>query len=364
MLVGSILNRRIARIVSRFLALGAGTLLLASCAGDGSFLDENGEPARPPEIAVDRERADVSLLVGSTRTLQITLTNVGGLPLILDGATVSDDSFLSVQLPESTLETGESAQLAVMVTAGTVPGLLEGTVTVASNDPERRSVSVTIVADVTEVLSPEIDVSPLVLTLALAEDRMETRSFVIRNLGSAPLQVTSIFSAASFLTLLPGSATIAAGDSAVVNVDVDAAALVAGMFNSSVVISSDDADEALVGVDVNVTVTPARLSTIQGTIFTPKCAIGGCHDDASMTVGLSVQDGSTYGLTVGVPAAENSSLSRIEPFKPDSSYLYLKIVEDPSGRILDRMPLTGPPFLSDAEIAAVAEWILQGAQDN
>ena len=57
-----------------------------------------------------------------------------------------------------------------------------------------------------------------------------------------------------------------------------------------------------------------------------------------------------------------NSLQRIVIFdQPCQSVLYEKIVDGPPfGK---RMPSNGPPFLSDAEIALIHDWIAEGARD-
>ncbi len=49
----------------------------------------------------------------------------------------------------------------------------------------------------------------------------------------------------------------------------------------------------------------------------------------------------------------------VEPGKPDESELVLRL----RGESEPRMPLDGPPFLSDAEIDLLERWICGGARD-
>jgi hypothetical protein len=75
-------------------------------------------------------------------------------------------------------------------------------------------------------------------------------------------------------------------------------------------------------------------------------------------------------------------LMRVEPGNSATSYLMIKLAGTQStvlggggcgscvisgvtvGDCGARMPLTGPPYLPDAEIQLIGEWIDQGAADN
>lgn len=111
-------------------------------------------------------------------------------------------------------------------------------------------------------------------------------------------------------------------------------------------------------------VAPFRpeLHCIQQFVFTPSCAVSGCHANPGVNLGLDLSEGRTYMNTVGVTSAEDSTLLRIDPGDPDASYLLRKLRGDPN--ILgDRMPFGGP-YLSQAEIDVIEQWVLDGAQDN
>jgi len=78
---------------------------------------------------------------------------------------------------------------------------------------------------------------------------------------------------------------------------------------------------------------------------------------------MDLSDGLAWSNIVDVASAEDPNLNRVQPGDPDNSYLVLKLEGSP--RILGgQMPQDGPPFLSQAEIDAIRQWILDGAQDN
>jgi len=103
------------------------------------------------------------------------------------------------------------------------------------------------------------------------------------------------------------------------------------------------------------------LNALQTSIFTPKCAIPGCHLDPGAQQGLDLSAGKTYAHTVGVDVTELPGYKRVVAGSSADSYLYMKIAADP--RIVGvQMPFGG--ILSAAEIDAVRAWIDAGAENN
>ena len=98
---------------------------------------------------------------------------------------------------------------------------------------------------------------------------------------------------------------------------------------------------------------------VQDSIFTPSCALSGCHGDAGAPFGLELGPGESYGNIVGVAAAELSGHERVTPGDPADSYLFMKVTDDP--RIQgDAMPPQGTP-LSAQRVQLLQDWIAQGA---
>lgn len=105
----------------------------------------------------------------------------------------------------------------------------------------------------------------------------------------------------------------------------------------------------------------ATFTRIQGEIFTPSCAVSGCHAGASPILGMSLEAGKAYGNLVGVPAVQSSRL-RVEPGLPESSFLVSKITAD-AGIVGSRMPLGGPPLPAEKQ-KLVIDWIRRGAPND
>ena len=106
----------------------------------------------------------------------------------------------------------------------------------------------------------------------------------------------------------------------------------------------------------------ATFSQVQSQIFTASCAFSGCHGGSSPAQGMNLTAGSAYSNIVNVPSNERPTLDRIEPNDPAASYLYLKVIGDPS-IVGSQMPLGGPP-LSAVLIDLLRDWIERGAPND
>ncbi len=113
---------------------------------------------------------------------------------------------------------------------------------------------------------------------------------------------------------------------------------------------------------VTVTGPAATLTQVQNQIFTASCALSGCHAGNAPAAGLNLSAGQAYDNIVDVPSTEQSALDRVEPFDPSASYLWLKVIGDPSISG-DQMPRGGPP-LDQQRMDLLRGWIEAGALDN
>jgi len=90
----------------------------------------------------------------------------------------------------------------------------------------------------------------------------------------------------------------------------------------------------------------------------------GCHLPTGAGQGPATQ---LIGLDLGSYASlreggVNSGTQVIVAGSPCSSILYQKVDDAPP--FGSRMPLNGPPYLTDDELRLVHDWIAQGARDN
>jgi mono/diheme cytochrome c family protein len=102
---------------------------------------------------------------------------------------------------------------------------------------------------------------------------------------------------------------------------------------------------------------------IQTQIFDPGCA--SCHTDVGRTPsgGLNLKSGSAFANLVNVPSSGLAGAVRVIPGSADNSYLVKKLEGTP-GIAGTRMPRNGPPFLTDAQVKMIRDWIAAGALNN
>lgn len=106
----------------------------------------------------------------------------------------------------------------------------------------------------------------------------------------------------------------------------------------------------------------ATFSRVQGEVFSPSCALSGCHAGAGPAAGLDLGVGAARANLVRVPSSERSDLYRVLPRDPAASYLVKKLRGDPdiAG---SRMPLDRPP-LGASHLQLVSDWIERGAPED
>lgn len=104
----------------------------------------------------------------------------------------------------------------------------------------------------------------------------------------------------------------------------------------------------------------ATFSFIQDNVFTPSCAVSGCHAGPSPAAGQDLSAGEAFANIVGIPSGQVPALQRVNPGNADDSYLVRKLEGGPA-IVNSQMPLGQPPLSSEL-IAAVRSWIDAGAE--
>ncbi len=100
------------------------------------------------------------------------------------------------------------------------------------------------------------------------------------------------------------------------------------------------------------------LASLQQNIFGAICT--NCHTGSNAPRGLRLDsEENSYAFLVSRAADEAPELMRVNPGNPDASYIIRKL-EGASGIVGGRMPLGGP-YLSQAQINTVRDWIANGA---
>ena len=111
------------------------------------------------------------------------------------------------------------------------------------------------------------------------------------------------------------------------------------------------------------TPTAPTLSMNQTQIFDVSCT--SCHTDVGRnpSAGLNLKSGAAFANLVGVASSNSPGAVRVIVGNANGSYIVQKL-EGAPGIVGMRMPRTGPPFLSDALIKMVRDWITAGALNN
>ena len=104
----------------------------------------------------------------------------------------------------------------------------------------------------------------------------------------------------------------------------------------------------------------ATFSRVQAEVFTPSCALSGCHSGASPTAGQDLSAGRAYTQIVNVRSVQSTRL-RIAPGDPDASYLISKVRGDAT-ITGSRMPLGGA--LPPEKEKLLVDWVRRGAPND
>jgi len=104
----------------------------------------------------------------------------------------------------------------------------------------------------------------------------------------------------------------------------------------------------------------ATLAAIQQDIFTPSCAISGCHNALTQAGTLNLQDEATsFSEMVGVVSTCADRIL-VTAGDPDASYLLDKLGDGPQAPCGTVMPI-GLPSVSASDLQRIRDWILAGA---
>jgi hypothetical protein len=116
-------------------------------------------------------------------------------------------------------------------------------------------------------------------------------------------------------------------------------------------------------------VPAGSFASLQASVLTKSCAIGGCHTAASAASAgnLSLEGEAAWANLVNtlptLLSAKQEGLRRVRPFRPDSSLLYLKLISPPpqSGKDYGNTMPAGAAPLSAGQLEFILQWIAAGA---
>lgn len=152
------------------------------------------------------------------------------------------------------------------------------------------------------------------------------------------------------------------GSGASIIMDLDANALdgeFSGVFPSGDDVAGGDFEASF---SLAIPVSAATLDALQASVFTPSCAVSGCHTGPTSNslpsgMDLSTADASFTNL-VDVTSIQQPTLSRVAAGDPANSYLVQKV--EGTAASGSRMPLGGGA-LDQAVIDDIRQWIADGA---
>lgn len=101
----------------------------------------------------------------------------------------------------------------------------------------------------------------------------------------------------------------------------------------------------------------SKFSELQKKVFTPTCALSGCHGDNSTQAKLNLTEGKAYANIVNVTSNLFPSEKRVIPGNAALSLVYRVLNHDPG--IPLQMPPTGK--IDQYIIDSIAVWINKGA---
>jgi len=105
------------------------------------------------------------------------------------------------------------------------------------------------------------------------------------------------------------------------------------------------------------------LDSIQANVFTPTCAVSGCHGGAGAQQGLQLDPGVSASKLINVPSPRDPNLIRVKPGDPDNSFIIQKL----EGKRFDGLPILGAQMpdggtpLQQSTIDVIRQWIANGA---
>jgi mono/diheme cytochrome c family protein len=109
------------------------------------------------------------------------------------------------------------------------------------------------------------------------------------------------------------------------------------------------------------------FASIQNDIFQTSDSAGrsrclGCHTSTGRAPagGLNLNPDVAYDQLVNAVSARKPGAVRVIPGDPDNSYVVEKL-EGAASIVGARMPINGPPFLTDGQIKIIRRWIAIGA---
>ena len=129
----------------------------------------------------------------------------------------------------------------------------------------------------------------------------------------------------------------------------------------------DEELSSLAGPTPNLvpTFSAVQSSILESTDSAGRNACTQCHSSVGRVPagGLDLTHDRAFDQLVNAPVLEKPGAIRVIPGDPDNSYLIQKL-EGAATIVGRRMPLNGPPYLTDGQVLIIRRWIADGATRN
>jgi uncharacterized repeat protein (TIGR01451 family) len=211
-----------------------------------------------PDIMIPSQQSlDMVLLPNETGTLNFIIKNIGTADL--EWSATDNAAWLGEQPNSGVLIPGGSSDVLVTFNAGNLPrGNYSGHITVNSNDPDEPSIELPV--NLT-VLEPDINVTAPALDATLFSDQTITLTMTLANGGSGNLN-WSLSDSATWLSVVPGAGVIPSGSSTEVAITFASTCFAPGTYDTNLVITSNDPDEAEIMLPANMTVIESEADLV------------------------------------------------------------------------------------------------------
>ncbi len=189
-----------------------------------------------PEISLSTNSLNFGdVFVSNTETLPLVITNTGSSPLIITNVATSGN-YYSVNYNNFTVPVNQSRSIEISFSPDAI-GNDDATLSINSNDYLHNPMTVSIFAEA--IAPPEMEVLAQDLNFYVLGNGVDSKTILIQNNGASTLEF-NISSQESWINFNPFMGQLDAGGEQLVTINVNPSNLLAGIYNTSFEITSND----------------------------------------------------------------------------------------------------------------------------
>lgn len=238
-------------------SIGGGESITSTATGTGKNTTEFSAcytaATGVPDISFSQSTFTFNVSTGNSSNQSLTINNNGTADL--NWSETHTTSWLSCDQNSGTINSSNASMFNLNVsTSGLSLGTYYDTITVASNDPYHATSYIYVQFNIT---APDIDGYATDTTIVqISPNKLEAHNFWIKNTGNSVLTYTAGMSIGGKVikNLSPTNGSIAAGDSAQFNFNINSNGQANGTYNEFIWISSNDPDEHVIELNYQVIV--------------------------------------------------------------------------------------------------------------